>query len=459
MTIALNNLTYRFSPKSPPAISNITTTLPSGKFIGVVGPDGAGKTTLIRLMAALLKPTEGTITIATHDTLKDAEAVHLCTGYMPQKFGLYEDLTVRQNLNLYADLRGVSKQEKQKTFEQLLHFTALQPFTSRLARTLSGGMKQKLGLACALVKKPQVLLLDEPTVGVDPISRRELWTMVRNLVDEGVTAIWSTSYLGEAENCDEILLLNNGKLLYTGDPQTFIEQHPAKHLEDAFINLLGGNKPITSSLASTMPEAQDRNSAVIVAENLTKRFGNFTAVDNISLSVPKGAIFGLLGPNGAGKTTTFRMLCGLLKPSEGKAFVDGVDLQKAPAIARSHIGYMAQKFSLYGNLSVLQNLKFFAGIYNTEIGDMIDIFNLAPYLSSPADTLPLGYKQRLALACANMHKPRVLFLDEPTSGVDPITRREFWGHISGLVSKGMTIMVTTIALPRSLFRMASDESL
>ena len=501
----IQNLSKRFSLDRPPALKEIHATIPRGQIIGLVGPDGAGKTTLIRLLAGLLKPTQGSITIEGYDTIRDSDFIHYLTGYMPQKFGLYEDLTVLQNLNLYADLRGVLGEERKKTFEKLLKFTALAPFTDRFAKALSGGMKQKLGLACALVKKPALLLLDEPSVGVDPISRRELWAMVYNLIEEGISVVWSTAYLDEAERCHTVLLLNEGSLLFCGNPKQLTErvsgrtfkithiqgdrrkllfdvlkeksvmdgviqgrdlrivlrkgEAPPKEwnlekvqprFEDAFIDILGGGPGGESELAEKTPFVKDEGEIVILAQQLTKKFGSFTAAEKISIEVKKGEIFGLLGPNGAGKTTTFKMLCGLLRPTTGEAFVSGVDLLSARAIARSHIGYMAQKFSLYGNLSVAQNLEFFAGIYNLvnrlkreAIDEMIAIFDLMPYLSMTAEMLPLGYKQRLALACANMHHPSVLFLDEPTSGVDPITRREFWNHINGLVGKGVTIMVTT----------------
>ncbi len=486
-----------------PALKNISASFPKGKIIGVVGPDGAGKTTLIRLIAGLLTPTEGSISVNGYDTIRDAEFVHYLTGYMPQKFGLYEDLTVQQNLNLYADLRNVVGADKQMVFEKLLSFTGLQEFTARLAKNLSGGMKQKLGLACALVKKPALLLLDEPSVGVDPISRRELWKMVTELLKEGITVVWSTAYLDEAEKCDAVLLLNEGELLYSGDPKVLTEkmqgrvfavkesdgdrrkllfdllqnkqvmdgviqgrdlrivvrekgkspvkaEEIAPRFEDAFIDILGGGPGGGSELADRAPKVSDHVSTPIIAEELTKKFGSFVAASNITLSVKKGEIFGLLGPNGAGKTTTFKMLCGLTSPTSGSAIVNNVDLLKTPGMARARIGYMAQKFSLYGNLSVLQNLDFFAGIYSLRnhqkreaIDEMVEVFKLKDFLTFSAETLPLGYKQRLSLACANMHHPEVLFLDEPTSGVDPITRREFWNHINGLVRKGVTIMITT----------------
>ena len=489
------------------ALHDISAVIPKGQIIALAGPDGAGKTTLIRLIAGLLKPTSGTITVAGYDTIKQAENIHRIVGYMPQKFGLYEDLSVIQNLNLYADLKGVKLEEREETFKKLLSFTALNPFQNRLAGDLSGGMKQKLGLACTLLSKPELLLLDEPSVGVDPISRRELWKMVMGLLKEGISVLWSTAYLDEASMAEGVILLNSGKKLFDGPPQKITKmmegltfkipnvesprrllreillQHnvidgviqgadirfvtkekkeppidlkgysiePVKpRFEDAYIKILGGGPGGGSLLADKTPEVPLSPGFVIEAKGLTKKFGSFTAADHITFDVKRGEIFGLLGPNGAGKSTTFKMMCGLLKPTQGEAYVCGLNLQKAPSQARSRIGYMAQKFSLYGDLSVKQNLDFFSGAYNLygqtkarAISEMIDVFNLSSYIDTSAGLLPLGYKQRLALSCSLMHNPEVLFLDEPTSGVDPITRREFWNHINGLVEKGVTVMVTT----------------
>jgi ABC-2 type transport system ATP-binding protein len=508
--LKIEALTKRFG--DVPAIDGLSTSIHAGRVTGLVGPDGAGKTTLMRLMAALLSPSEGRITVCGFDTLTQAAEIHDTIGYMPQRFGLYEDLSVIENLSLYADLRGVDERSRKDVFGKLLSFTDLARFTARRAGALSGGMKQKLGLACAMLRSPRLLLLDEPSVGIDPISRRELWRMVYALVREGVGVVWSTAYLDEAENCAEVIVLNGGRVLFRGDPkamtasmtgrvfqlrgagperrtllaqsltspeiidgvmqgeairlvvaegkgaprpsaiskQSGVTVTPAPpRFEDAFVAMLGGQPKRTLSVATR--ERPERNGATpVVANDLTRRFGAFTAADHISFEISQGEIFGLLGPNGAGKSTTFKMMCGLLRPSEGTALVDGLDLYKAPSEARARLGYMAQKFSLYGDLSVGQNLNFFAGAYGLRrvqrreaVARVIDAFDLAPYLRQNAGGLPLDFKQRLALSCAIMHEPPVLFLDEPTSGVDPLTRREFWGFINAMVARGVTIMVTT----------------
>jgi ABC-2 type transport system ATP-binding protein len=502
------------------ALDGISATLPEGKILGLVGPDGAGKTTLIRLFAGLMAPTAGSVEVLGRTPQAEGGTTQGETGYMPQRFGLYEDLSVLDNLNLYANLRALDAAERGRRFAELLRFTDLAPFTERLAGRLSGGMKQKLGLACALLGAPRLLLLDEPGVGVDPLSRRELWSMVSELVARGVTVLWSTAYLEEAERCAYIWLLDAGRLLYDGPPRELSERvrgrvfrrrvrpgearqiaeqelardavldaviqgasvrlvatpqressfHGMQYepveprLEDAYVELLGGPRKGESLLARGWPAqapvahedvppgpASVRDAGVLVrAVDLTRRFGDFVAADRIGFEVRAGEIYGLLGPNGAGKSTTFRMLCGLLKPTAGDASVAGVNLLHAASRARARLGYMAQKFSLYGDLSVGQNLDYFADIYGltravkrVRVPAMIEMFELAPHLESNAALLPLGFKQRLALACATLHAPAVLFLDEPTSGVDPLMRREFWHHINALTTRGVAVVVTT----------------
>ena len=509
--VVIENLGKHFGKVQ--ALRGLSARIRYGRLTGLVGPDGAGKTTLMRIMTGLLVPDAGSVALAGFDVVKDNDAIHVASGYMPQRFGLYEDLSVMENMRLYARLRGMDAHRHTDLFAELLEFTRLGPFTTRLAGKLSGGMKQKLGLACALMARPKVLLLDEPGVGVDPVSRQDLWRMVQALTDEGMAVVWSTAYLDEAERCQSVLLLNQGQLLFDGPPQeltaqlegrsfrlenvgaerravltealdlpsvsdgviqgagvrvvlragagaqqvqalaerSWVELAPVPaRFEDAFIDLLGGGPGGTSTLAERLPPVELGSDIAVSCRHLTKRFGAFTATDSVSFEVHKGEIFGLLGPNGAGKSTTFKMLCGLLKPTAGEAHVVGLDLRRATGAAKSRLGYMAQKFSLYGLLSVRQNLEFSAGVYQLEgqtrrerIEEMIATFDLGDWLSATPDSLPLGHKQRLALACSLMHRPPVLFLDEPTSGVDPITRREFWTHINGLARKGVTIMVTT----------------
>jgi ABC-type multidrug transport system ATPase subunit len=508
--VETNGLVKSFREGAPPALDHLDTRVPAGAITGLAGPDGAGKTTLMRLLAGLLLPTAGTIRVLGFDPTTEPEEIRARIGYMPQRFGLYEDLSVIQNLRLYAELRGVIGEEREASFERLLTFTDLKRFQPRKAGALSGGMKQKLGLACALVSKPKLLLLDEPSVGVDPISRRDLWKMVQGLVADGIGVVWSTAYLDEVELCDKVILLHEGNKIFDGPPKELTDRvstrtfqlkvtnnrrkvlaealrlpavvdgvvqgdhirlvlkegsspdgierfaddkelrSVAPRFEDAFVDTLGGLPKEESLVASMMPHRQHDGGSVIETNGLTKRFGSFVATDQVTFSVKRSEIFGLLGPNGAGKSTTFKMLCGLLKPSSGTARVAGIDLRTSGSAARNRIGYMAQKFSLYGDLSVRQNLDFFSGVYGLQgerrtsaIDRMIHAFGLENYLGNPSGQLPLGFKQRLAMACALMHEPDVLFLDEPTSGVDPITRRQFWLHINGLVDKGVTVMVTT----------------
>ncbi len=515
--LTIRGLSKRFvaNKKTVEALRGIELQVRPGTVTGLIGPDGAGKTTLMRLIAGLLLPDEGSISIFGRDVLADPLSAQRIIGYMPQHFGLYEDLTVAENMNLYADLQGLPVSERTARYEELTHLTGLAPFAKRLAGKLSGGMKQKLGLACVLVRPPRLLLLDEPTVGVDPVSRRELWSIVYRLVQQDhMTALLSTAYLDEAERCGEVILLHKGAKLGQGAPDEFsrpvsgrcfqvtlpdmnkrtlqgrlarlpgvidatiqrtgvrlvmrdtsppdlsglpdgVRLEPvAPRFEDGFISMLrerdGHAAPATLSLdRPDAPKAVDQ--AMITVDHLSRNFGSFQAVKNISFSVKQGEVFGLLGANGAGKSTTFRMLCGLLPASGGTLSVAGLDLRHASAKARARIGYMAQKFSLYGDLSVLENLRFFArayGLRNPERSRRIEWalqeFELADHADGASKELPLGYKQRLAMAAALMHHPDILFLDEPTSGVDPLARREFWHRISSMTAEeGVTVLVTT----------------
>lgn len=499
------------------AISDLNIQINKGELTALVGPDGAGKTTLLRLIAGLYKPTSGSLHVLGFDIEKYPQAVQDRISYMPQRFGLYEDLSVQENLELYADLHGVSKDVRDQRFKRLLEITDLTQFTERLAGQLSGGMKQKLGLACTLVRSPELLLLDEPSVGVDPLSRRDLWIIIEQLVqDENLTVIISTAYMDEAEKCTQVYIMHEGKILKQGSPEQLkeivsgqtwnikpSEQIKARtlqaqlldnhiqiidavpkgeqvnfisrqkvlsantlpdglkanarppELEDAFMMLLQQNQKeqnqISSSEGAFTLEQNDKlksDHPVIVVKDLVRTFGNFTAVANTSFDVQRGEIFGLLGPNGAGKTTTFRMLCGLLPASSGYLEVAGKNLRTARAEARGKVGYVSQKFALYSNLTVLENLKFFGGAYGLsgkkltqQIDKVLQQYDLKPH--SKSGDLPGGYKQRLSMAAALLHEPEILFLDEPTSGIDPLARRSFWYAIGELANQGITIIITT----------------
>ncbi|HET7833817.1 MAG TPA: ATP-binding cassette domain-containing protein [Gallionella sp.] len=520
--LAATDLTKSFTAggRRIQALDGVSFAIRHGVVTGLIGPDGAGKTTLMRLAAGLLAPDAGTIHALGLDSTRESLAVQAALGYMPQRFGLYEDLTVQENLDLYADLQGVPQPDRPARYAELMHMTGLAPFARRLAGRLSGGMKQKLGLACTLVRAPRLLLLDEPTVGVDPVSRRELWDIIDRLVrDEGMSVLLSTAYLDEAERCAEVVLLHEGKLLrqcapgamsdamtgrtwavsvagqrhrevqaglagqpgivdalVQGDHVRLVTERASipedlrqlpglndaqvrpvtPRFEDGFIDLLRTRSGIASRAATVLsgvtaqPERKAGDEPIIHAEGLRRRFGDFWAVDGITFQVRRGEIFGLLGANGAGKSTTFRMLCGLLPASGGSLRVAGLDLRHAASAARARIGYMSQKFSLYGNLSVAQNLDFFASAYGLSGQTRqqrrdwaLKEFELEKYADQLSGELSLGYKQRLALACALMHEPDILFLDEPTSGVDPLARREFWQRINALARAGVTVMVTT----------------
>ena len=506
------------------ALAGVSLEVRRGLMVALVGPDGAGKTTLIRLIMGLMPTDTGDIAVLGHNIVQHPHAAESDVSYMPQKFGLYEDLTVQENLDLYADLHGVSASARAARYPELFTMTNLGRFTRRLAGRLSGGMKQKLALACALVQSPQLLILDEPTVGVDPVSRQELWAILLNLVKtRSLTLLISTPYLEEAEFCNHAVVLYRGTTLTEGSPQevgnhakgrTFrlatppdikprqlvatllssptvadavpegggvrlvlktqamgIAQIPAAsgaaeippRLADGFMVLLRqaaesgaspsnvtANNTIQPIVHANAPAVAQSDQPVVRVHDLVRRFGEFVAVDHVNFEIRKGEIFGLLGPNGAGKSTTFRMLCGLLPLSSGTLRVAGYDLRHARASARQAVGYVAQKFSLYSQLSVQENLAFFASAYGLRgsrrkqrVGWAIKEFDLANLLSNITGGIPDGFKRRLAMACALLHEPAILFLDEPTSGVDPLARREFWQRITAMADQGVTVVVTT----------------
>ena len=520
VVLAVKNLKKEFYSKKGPAtqaLKGVSLKARPGQVTGLVGADGAGKTTLIRTAAGLIVPTAGSVTVLGLDSVVDTIEIQSRVGYMPQKFGLYQDLTVKENMNLYADLQGVPSSQRKDRYGRLLKMTGLEPYTRRMAGALSGGMKQKLGLACSLIKSPQMLLLDEPTVGVDPISRRELWKIVYELVEnDGIGVLLSTAYLDEAERCDHVVVLHDGEKLAEGTPREFKERlgqrvalvdPPADikprrihtrlmgraHIVDATIRSgkvrvvtdVFGTQAVADALpkkwratikntSSTFEDAfmtliphqgsriqidREKESSektilnedvVVQTKSLRKFFGDFEAVKRLTFEVHHGEIFGLLGPNGAGKSTTFRMLCGLLSASAGEISVAGYDLRNSPSMARARLGYMAQQFSLYGQLNVQENLNFFGRAYGLggnrlrhRLEWAFEEFGLGKWRDKAAVQLPGGYKQRLAMAAALLHEPDILFLDEPTSGVDPLARREFWLRINGFAEQGVTVVVTT----------------
>ncbi len=525
------------------AVVDLGLEVAEGEIFGLVGPDGAGKTTTMRLLTAIMDPTSGDAWVAGRHVVGQGEALKEQIGYMSQRFGLYPDLTVMENLDFYADIYSVPRKGRQERTERLLAFSNLAPFRRRLAGNLSGGMKQKLGLACALIHTPKVLFLDEPTNGVDPVSRRDFWRILYQLLREKVTIFLSTAYLDEAERCSRLALIHRGKLLACGTPaevKTLMrgaileiraaeprkaaailrEKCPARSvglfgdrvhvvcdaidetaaqaasilaaaglppaevrpvapsLEDVFVSVVGreeqgpavgeqgpgtggqgpgtggergwGGQRYPAANASGTDASGVRGEKAVVVENLEKRFGSFVAVNRVSFQVGRGEIFGFLGPNGAGKSTTIRMLCGILTPTAGGGTVAGFDVRSQSEQIKANIGYMSQKFSLYQDLTVEENIDFYSGIYRIPAREkaqrkqwVIDMAGLAEHRHRPTAVLSGGWKQRLALGCAILHRPPIIFLDEPTSGVDPVSRRQFWELIYEMAGQHVTVFVTT----------------
>jgi len=467
MSLSINHLTKRFGELT--AVDSLTLSISAGELFGLVGSDGAGKTTTLRMLTGVMTPTDGEATVLGCQLHRLVE-VQQDIGYMSQRFGLYQDLTVAENIRFYADLFGVSGAEYRTRSERLLAFSGMAPFTERLAGRLSGGMKQKLGLCCALIHKPKLLLLDEPTNGVDPVSRRDFWRILNELRGEGVTIVVATAYLDEASRCDRVGLLHQGRLLACGTPaeltgngSTTLEElvireisapHHPPNLPLEGGRIISSNSNIEFSKLHPPLQGEDQGGDgaeyAVSLSQLTKQFGDFIAVDNISLNVPKGQIFGFLGPNGAGKSTTIRMLCGILPPTSGDGHVAGFDINHQPELIKENIGYMSQRFSLYEELTVEENIAFYGGVYRLSAAKLkertdwvIRMAGLDERRSSTAAELSGGWKQRLALGCAILHEPPIVFLDEPTSGVDPLSRRNFWELIRNLAAKGVTVFVTT----------------
>jgi ABC-2 type transport system ATP-binding protein len=506
------------------AISAVNLSIGDGEIVGLLGPDGAGKTTLLQLFASILDPTEGRCTVLGFDTVRQADAITAQIGYMPQGFTLYGRLTVEENLSFAARVRNVSTADFASRRDRLLNMAGLAPFLHRREEHLSGGMRKKLALCTNLIHEPPLLLLDEPGLGVDPLSRRELWRMLEQFRELGRTIVFSTSYTDEAERCDRVAFLDRGRIIALGTPdelrarskdtvyrvvtsdlvkadallhrrkdvrgiqwqagnvrfmidrpgtlppalQTSLEQlghvEPvAPTIEDAYVALRGADVARDVEPAPTIRlgvGTPDRPASEYAIETraLTRRFGTFVAVDAVTLTVSPGEIFGLLGANGAGKTTLIRMLCGLLAPSAGSARVAGFDASATPRLLRQHIGYMSQRFSLYPDLTVDENLAFFASSYGTTkrlaeevIRSARETVGLDHIRSELVSRLSGALRQRLALACSILHQPAVLFLDEPTSGVDPLSRFRFWRLVNALAASGSAVLITTHYLEEAVY--------
>lgn len=414
------------------ALDGVSLRVRRGEIFGLIGPDGAGKTTLFRILTTLLHADSGTAMVAGYDVERQYKEIRRRVGYMPGRFSLYQDLTVEENLHFFATVFGTSIRENYDLVRDI--YSQIEPFRTRRAGALSGGMKQKLALSCALIHKPEVLFLDEPTTGVDPVSRRELWDMLRRLRNQGITIVVSTPIVDEARQCDRIAFIHHGQVHGIDTP-------------DCILTLFAD---ILCPPGLQHADKDNGGQPVIEVRDLTKQFGSFIAVDHISFNVRRGEIFGFLGANGAGKTTAMRMLTGLSRPTAGQATVAGFDVSRQPEEVKRHIGYMSQKFSLYEDLKVWENIRLFAGIYGVkddEIGprtdEVLHRIGLDGERNTLVKSLPLGWKQKLAFSVAVFHEPEIVFLDEPTGGVDPATRRQFWELIYQAADRGITVFVTT----------------
>ena len=447
------------------ALDGLSLDIPAGCMVGLVGPDGVGKSTLLGLIAGAKALQDGGIEVLGGDIGSVAWRDEICPriAFMPQGLGknLYPDLTVEENIIFFSRLFGQSRAEGAARVAALTRDVGLAPFAKRACHQLSGGMKQKLGLCCALIHDPDLLILDEPTTGVDPLSRRQFWELVERmrarfsaqavggLQETSMSVIVATAYMEEAEKFDFLIVMNAGKILATGAPREILARTGAESIEEAFVSLLpegGGAKKL-----EIPPRKDDGGAPVIVARGLTKTFGNFVAVDHVDLAIRRGEIFGFVGSNGCGKTTTMKMLTGLLDASAGEALLFGRSIEAGGLAARRRVGYMSQGFSLYGELSVLQNLELHGRLFGLpsraardRIETLLDRFELRDHGGVLAADLPLGLRQRLSLAVALVHKPDLLILDEPTSGVDPVARDEFWALLIELSRKeGVTIFIST----------------
>lgn len=433
-SIEVNNVSKSYGKVK--ALDNVSFAVGKGEVFGLIGPDGAGKTSLYRILCSLLLPETGNATVEGYDVVKQMTEIRRRVGYMPGKFSLYQDLTVEENLHFFATLFGTTVDEGYEAIKAI--YSQIERFKDRRAGALSGGMKQKLALSCALVHQPSVLFLDEPTTGVDPVSRKEFWEMLGMLKERGITIVASTPYLDEVRCCERVAFLDQGHIRGIDTPDAILSE-----FADIF-----NPPPISSTNESSTRQVVSDN--VIEVEHLVKAFGSFHAVDDISFTVKRGEIFGFLGANGAGKTTAMHMLIGLNQPTSGTGRVVGYDIRTEYEQIKKHIGYMSQRFSLYEDLTVAENIRLFGGIYGMKDADirhktdeLLERLQFTEHKNTLVKSLPLGWKQKLAFSVSIFHEPGVVFLDEPTGGVDPATRRQFWELIYDAASRGITIFVTT----------------
>lgn len=431
--IEVNNISKHYGKVQ--ALRNVSFSVNKGEVFGVIGPDGAGKTSMYRILCSLLLPESGTVTVDGFDVVRQMNEIRKRVGYMPGKFSLYQDLTVEENLRFFATLFNTTVEESYDSIKTI--YSQIEQFKDRKAGALSGGMKQKLALCCALVHQPSVLFLDEPTTGVDPVSRKDFWEILAQLKERNITIVASTPYLDEVRKCERVAFLSEGIIKGIGTPEEILTE-----FRDIF------NPPGIEHRESYNINNTSEN--VIEVEHLVKAFGTFHAVDDISFTVKKGEIFGFLGANGAGKTTAMHMLTGLNQPTSGTGRVVGFDIRTEYEQIKKHIGYMSQKFSLYEDLTVAENISLFAGIYGMTDNEirrktdrLLQKLDFSEHRNTLVASLPLGWKQKLAFSVSIFHEPGVVFLDEPTGGVDPATRRQFWELIYDAAKQGITVFVTT----------------
>ena len=451
------------------ALQDVSFSVGKGEVFGLIGPDGAGKTSMYRILCTLLLADEGTATVDGFDVVKQMTDIRKRVGYMPGRFSLYQDLTVEENLKFFATLFGTTVDEGYDSIKAI--YSQIERFKDRKAGALSGGMKQKLALSCALVHQPSILFLDEPTTGVDPVSRKEFWEMLSMLKESNITIVASTPYLDEVRQCERVAFLSEGHVMGIDTPEIILdrfkdifnppgitrEQDSSKTVDKAAIKRVQCQACLSIAEReqarpnwSRQKEDESKSEYVIEVEHLVKAFGDFHAVDDISFSVKRGEIFGFLGANGAGKTTAMHMLTGLNQPTSGTGRVAGFDIRTEHEQIKKHIGYMSQRFSLYEDLTVAENIRLFAGIYGMQkdeierkTDELLKQLKFEEHKNDLVGSLPLGWKQKLAFSVSIFHEPAIVFLDEPTGGVDPATRRQFWELIYEAASRGITVFVTT----------------